>query len=107
SLKASNLRGGVGVLCIPIMSTQHLHLLGDDLGCKPLLTVLACPFTGAQTSFYVNGAAFAQVFARNFSQTVVEHYTHPLGFLLAFACSFVPPRFSARDGDIAYRHSLG
>lgn len=74
-----------------ILCAQHLHLLGDDLGCKTLLTVLARPFTGAQTTFYVDGTAFAQVLARDFSQTVLEHHTVPFHHLPALARGTVFP----------------
>lgn len=35
-------------LATTVTAAQHLHLLGNDLSGETLLTVLACPFAGAQ-----------------------------------------------------------
>ena len=86
-----------------IAATQHLHLLGDDFSGETLLTVLACPFTGAQTTFYVDGTAFTQVLTCNFSQTVVEHHTMPFGFFARFASLPILPSGRSGNRDIAHR----
>jgi len=88
-------------------AAQHLHLVGDDFGGVSILAVLPLPFARFDAAFYVDGAAFAQVFSGDFSQAVVEHDAMPFGFFAALAGVFVFPLRAGGDGDIADGGSIG
>ena len=67
-------------------AAQHLHLFGHDVrGVAILPGVLVLPLTRFQAAFDVDRTAFAQVFARNLGQAVVENDAVPFGVFAAFA----------------------
>src|SRR5690606_20425555 len=85
----------------PFAATQHLHLVGDDVGAVAVgAGVLVLPLAGLQTALDIHGPTLLEIFAGDFGQAVVEHDPVPLGFFAAFAGGLVFPLRGRGDGNV-------
>src|ERR1700722_6984595 len=50
-------------------TAEHLHVVGDDLGGKPVVALLVLPFPGAQFALDEHLRTLAQIFSGDFTQT--------------------------------------
>src|SRR5471032_1004257 len=64
-----------------LTATQHLHLLGDDVGRVLLYAVFVGVLAGLQAAFDVDRRTFFQILADDFSQAAEERNAVPLGEL--------------------------
>src|SRR5271169_4779029 len=85
-------------------AAQHLHIVGNDLGGKPVISLLVLPFSGAQFTFDEHLRALAQVFRGDFAQTAEQGNAMPLGALLLRPGGLVFPRLAGGDPDVRDRH---
>src|SRR5690606_22079838 len=73
-------------------TTEHLHLVGDDVGGVALDAFLVGVLVGLKSPLDVHLAALAQVLARNLGQPAEELDSVPLGAFLLLAGLLVLPR---------------
>src|SRR5690606_19637709 len=73
----------------------------DFSGVAVLTGVFVLPLAGLEAPFDIHRTPLAQVFARDFSQTVIEDNAVPFRFLAALARVFVFPLRCSGYGDIA------
>src|ERR1700722_9002306 len=50
-------------------TAEHLHVVGDDLGGKPVVALLVLPFPGAQFALDEHLGALAQIFGGDLAET--------------------------------------
>src|SRR5690606_39274641 len=66
-------------------ATQHLHLVGDDVGAVALLAVLPGVLVVADLAFDIHLRALAQVLGDDLAQLAEEHHAVPFGAFLGVA----------------------
>ena len=95
-----------GGLAHAFAATEHLHLVGDDVGRVFLNAIFVGVLAGFQAAFHIDGAALFEVLAGDFSQFAKEGDTVPLGlFYQLSSLAFV---FAAGgNGDVGDRLTAG
>src|SRR5450631_2558488 len=86
-------------------SAQHLHIVGDDLGGEPIISLLILPFSGSQFSLDEHLRTLAQVFRRNFTQTAEQRDAVPFGAFLLRPGGLVLPGLAGGDSDVRDGHA--
>src|ERR1700691_620521 len=88
-------------------TTEHLHIVGDDLGGEAIIPLLVLPFSGPQLAFDEHLRALAQVFGGDLPQTTEQGDAVPFGAFLLCSGGLVLPGLAGGDADIRDRHAAG
>src|SRR3546814_19029195 len=84
-----------------VCSSDLLHLIGNDVGAVAVgAGILVLPLACLKAALDIDRTAFFQVFAGDFSQTVVENKTVPFGLLALFARGLVFPLRGRGNGYV-------
>src|ERR1700722_16361775 len=92
-------------------AAQHLHVVRNDLGGKPIISLLVLPFSGSQFTLDEQLGTLAQIFGGNFAQTPEQRDAVPFGAFLLRTRRLILPRLAGGDSDVrdcrAARHGAG
>ncbi|SPC24835.1 hypothetical protein CT19431_P70082 [Cupriavidus taiwanensis] len=88
-------------------ATQHLHLIGNDLGAVLVLARLILPLAGANASLNINGGALLQVLPCDLSQLAEERNAVPFSGFLHLAALLVLIAIGGSDTNIGHSVPAG
>src|SRR5690606_39180715 len=79
-------------------TTEHLHLVGHDVGVVALLTIIAGRFAVGDAAFHVDLRTLAQVLAGDLAELAEECHAVPFGLFLVVAITILADRGGGQAG---------